>query len=476
PGREAPAAPAPGAVPAPWSGAAIPAPRSAGSPVSGSPVSGAARGPGADAVPGGHRADGCRAASVLMVRFCLGPEFDDLAAGDIDRVLDTVCELAREEIRKAGGCAPSSIGSSLIGLFEEETGREDHAQRAVRAALAVRDSLSVSASPLAPPTMVIKGLSVHAAVATGTAFVCRWPPAAPGGGEPWIGGEPVDVCEALLCPAPPGEVHICDETRRRTRETVTCGRLSGPGAGWRVHTVRPAAGEPGRRFEREPDLDLMTGFLGRARQLSTPHLITVLGPSVMDRSRLLMEFHRRLAQAPDPVRVLNGSVAEAGDALSAPAGMLAAYCGLARDTDSRTAERCLAHAVRTVADAATAAELLPPLRSLLAPVRSGDERRLLLAAWRRFMALAALRAPLVLVWDALHRADDALLDTVEQLCADCPDAPLLVVVGAHNDLLTGRPGWAAGLQHAMTLRLTPLTEDTLDHLLRSVFLPDTDAA
>ncbi|SOE07398.1 BTAD domain-containing putative transcriptional regulator [Streptomyces sp. Ag109_G2-15] len=417
-----------------------------------------------------------RSGSVLMIRFGLGTEFDDLPAGDIDRVLDTVCELAREEIEKSGGCAAWSIGSVLLSLFEEEPGRDGCAERAVRAALAVRDCLSIPASPLAPPTSVIKGLSVHAAVTTGTAYVCRWPSSGAAGDDPWISGELVDTCEAMLCLTPPAEIHVCDETRSRTEGAVSYHRLSAATATWQVRALRPGAEGDGPCYERDSELDLMTGFLSRARQRSTPHLISVLGHSDLGRTRLLMEFHRRIAEtAPDPVRVLNGTVTAGGDVLAVPAEMLAACCGITRQDDPATADRKLASALRGLADAGTAAELLPALRSLLAGRHRGaDERDRLLAAWRRFMAPTARRGPLVLIWDGLHQADDALLDAVEQLCADCPDAPLLVVVGAHDDLLGARPAWSGVAQQAMTLRLAPLAEDALDRLLRSVFLSEAD--
>ncbi|MCZ0985416.1 ATP-binding protein [Streptomyces diastatochromogenes] len=359
-----------------------------------------------------------RSGSVLMIRFGLGTEFDDLPAGDIDRVLDTVCELAREEIEKSGGCAAWSIGSVLLSLFEEEPGRDGCAERAVRAGLAIRDCLSIPASPLAPPTSVIKGLSVHAAVTTGTAYVCRWPSSGAAGDDPWISGELVDTCEAMLCLTPSAEIHVCDETRSRTEGAISYHRLSAATATWQVRALRPGAEGDGPCCERDSELDLMTGFLSRARQRSTPHLISVLGHSDLGRTRLLMEFHRRIAEtAPDPVRVLNGTVTAGGDVLAVPTEMLAACCGITRQDDPATADRKLASALRGLADAGTAAELLPALRSLLAGRHRGaDERDRLLAAWRRFMAPAARSGPLVLIWDGLHQADDALLDAVEQLC------------------------------------------------------------
>ncbi|MFF8956254.1 BTAD domain-containing putative transcriptional regulator [Streptomyces sp. NPDC014894] len=185
-----------------------------------------AGGPAADGL-GGHRPS-----SVLLLRFSLGEEFDHLSARDADRVLDTVCELAREEIMRSGGCAATSIGSVLFGFFQDSPDDDDCAERAVRSGLAVRALLrDLAAAPTAP---VPEGLSVHAAVATGTGYVRLWPPVSAGGCEPWTGGDLVDRCETMLCRTPPGEIHVCDSTRRRTEDRVTRYRPAAPPSTWRV--------------------------------------------------------------------------------------------------------------------------------------------------------------------------------------------------------------------------------------------------
>lgn len=438
-------------------------------------------GPGRRPVPdgGAPRSDESgdhRPAGVLMLRFGLGAEFDDLQPGAIDRVLDTVCELAREEMEKSGGCVTTSVGSVLLGVFQDTADRTDCAERAVRACIAIRDCLTLPTSPFAAQVPVIEGLSVHAAVTTGTAYVCRWP-SATGGGRPWVGGELIDRCEAMLDRTPPGEVHVCDETRRRTEDGVDYHLLPAVTPTWRVRGAEPVADGGTRCVERDSELDLMTGFLSRVRRHSTPHLITVLDHSDVSRTRLLNEFHRRVADSgPDVVRVLTGTVPGPGDVLSVPASMLADYCGITCQDGSEPARLKLTSALREVADSDCAAELLPLLRLLLIPGRGEQEPWPVLHAWRRFMAEAARSTPLVLVWNSLHRADDTLLDTVEQLCAEHPDAPLLAVVGARNDLLNRRPAWPRSVRHTMTLRLAPLAGDPLDRLMRSVLLPDSESA
>lgn len=417
--------------------------------------------------------------SVLMLRFTLGPEFDDLPPEDIDQVLDTCGWLAREEIEKSGGRVGAAIGSVLLGLFGEDDDLPDSAERAVRAGCAVRDCLSIPAGPLAPPVPAIRGLDVHAAVATGTAVVCHWPGAGAGRAQPWIGGDLVDLCEEMLAQAPPGEVHVCDETRSRTESGITYHRVCDSSERWQVRTIdtTPEAGEYSSALadRRDAELELMSGLFRRVMLRSTPHFITVLGDSGLGKTRLLMEFRRRIADNfPESVRVLTGTIADVRDALAVPAEMLATYCGIGpKDTDGTALDK-LAATLRELPGADHDDASVRLLGSLV--TRTVREPRPVLAAWRSFMVKVVRTHPLILVWDDVDRADELLLETVEQLCADCDDAPLLNVVGAHARLLNRRPSWSGGLPHSMTLRLTPVAGDALDHLLQSLFRPNGTAA
>ena len=71
------------------------------------------------------------------------------------------------------------------------------------------------------------------------------------------------------------------------------------------------------------------------------------------------------------------------------------------------------------------------------------------AAWRRFFEALAERGPLVLVFEDLHWADDALLDFVDHLVDWAVGVPLLVVCTARPELLERRPGWGGGKRNAL---------------------------
>src|SRR6185312_1077583 len=117
----------------------------------------------------------------------------------------------------------------------------------------------------------------------------------------------------------------------------------------------------------------------------------------------------------------------------------------------------------------------------LATDRGDDRQGTDFAAWRRFLEALAERGPLVLVFEDLHWAEENLLDFVDHLVDWASGVPLLVVGTARPELLERRPGWGGGKPNALTVSLSPLSdEDTarLVHALveRSVLAADKQEA
>jgi tetratricopeptide (TPR) repeat protein len=83
-------------------------------------------------------------------------------------------------------------------------------------------------------------------------------------------------------------------------------------------------------------------------------------------------------------------------------------------------------------------------------------------------ALAEER-PLVLVFDDLHWADDALLDFVDHVVDWASGVPLLVLATARPDLLDRRPGWGGGRANAAAIRLSPLSPEETARLFNALF-------
>ena len=89
------------------------------------------------------------------------------------------------------------------------------------------------------------------------------------------------------------------------------------------------------------------------------------------------------------------------------------------------------------------------------------------AAWRRFLEAVAVERPLVLVFEDLQWADDALLDFVDHFADRARGVPALVLCTARPELLARRSGWGGGKVNAATVLLSPLSEEETATLVRA---------
>ncbi|MEU6670380.1 hypothetical protein [Streptomyces sp. NPDC046727] len=168
--------------------------------------------------------------SVLIVRAQLSPDRADIDPETIDEAVESMAATIREDVKCLGGTVAASIGSVWLALFGVPRAAEDDAERAVHAALSIRDRLSMVPGP-ADPCLPGRGADVQVAVVTGEALV-RYQPG-PGGIPPSVNGTLVDDCHTLLSLTPAGEIRVCDSTRRITEPAITYHR-AGSGPDWRV--------------------------------------------------------------------------------------------------------------------------------------------------------------------------------------------------------------------------------------------------
>jgi class 3 adenylate cyclase/tetratricopeptide (TPR) repeat protein len=418
--------------------------------------------------------------------------FAEVDPEDAGRSLSGRLAQVRAEVEAHGGVVEETLGGRIVALFGIPRTRDDDPERAVRAALAVRDALA-------------RELRVQAAVVTGEALVR---PGA-GRGRRRVTGDPVSAAARLQETVPAGAVLVSETTRRATERAIAYGpaRQARPGAGepltaWPALAPRAGPASPSRRFPplvaRDPELDQLLAAAARAHAGGGPALVTVIGAAGIGKSRLLAELADLLiagppsaggpglsAPGPPAVAWRQGRALPYGDgpAFGALAEAIKAEAGILESDGAELAGRRLVAAAGAVADPVTAAWVAGHLRRLVGvgAGRAGTGRGLTtaadreeeFAAWRRFLHGLAAARPLVLALEDLHRADDALLDFVEGLAdGDAGPAPMLVLATARPELLERRPGWGAG---GTTIRLGPLgdpdTTGLLATLLRHHGLP-----
>ncbi|MCC3769958.1 AAA family ATPase, partial [Streptomyces sp. UNOC14_S4] len=405
-----------------------------------------------------------RTVSVLLLRTVVDTDSTGLDTLDADAALEDAAVTVRREVEAFGGTLTASIGSVSLAVFDIAQADGNCAERAVRAALAVRDHFH---GPAAPDDTY--GPAVMAAVSTGEALVRVRPGAT--GTVPSVAGTLLDSCQSLLAQVPAGTVRVCTETRRATLsaiayrgpDDVPAGRhASGALLEFEGHHRAPVV-------DREYELEVLGGLLERARYRAVPHLVTVLGEAGSGKSRLLMEFERRASELPEPVRFLSTATLPATEdgPLAVHARILAACCGILPDDTAPDAAARLAGAIDDLVGPGERADWL---RSWLEPLAGPDPADRdahpeTVRAWRRLMVEIAREQPLVVAVDGLHRAADRVFEDIEDLADSSGSVPLLVIATARPELLERRPTWGGGRRHATTITLGPVQGTPMGRVL-----------
>jgi class 3 adenylate cyclase len=383
----------------------------------------------------------------------------------------------KAEIERYGGTVEKFIGDAVMALFGAPIAHEDDPERAVRAALTIRDRIAQD-----------DGLQVRIAVTTGEALVSLG--ARPAEGEGMASGDVVNTASRLQSAAPTNGILVDETTYRatapaieyRTAEPVQAKGKAEPVAVWEAVTTRWRFGVdveqrgPADLVGRSEELDVLTDALARARRERASQLVTLVGVPGIGKSRLVNELLRQVVE-PDPELIYwrQGRSLPYGDGVTfwALGEMVKGHAGILESEDSDAVEGKLRASVTEViadpVDVDWVTEHLRPLVGLAGETELGGDRRAeVFAAWRKFFEALAERRPLVLVFEDLQWADDGLLDFVDHLVEWASGVPLLCVCTARPELLERRPGWGGGKRNATTISLSPLSETDTARLVAAL--------
>jgi class 3 adenylate cyclase/tetratricopeptide (TPR) repeat protein len=404
---------------------------------------------------------------------------ESLDPEDVGALLGAYHARLRHELERHGGTVEKFIGDAVMALFGAPVAHEDDPERAVRAAVAIREAVAA----LNEETDGGGNLRVRTGITTGEALVTIG--ARPSEGEGMAAGDVVNTAARLQSAAPENGILIDETTRRATEGVVDVEPVgpvvakgkSEPVRAWEVTGLRTRFGVD--LFEdvrtplvgRETELRLLEQALARARAEHAPQLVTLIGIPGIGKSRLLWELFRIVDADPDLITWRQGRCLPYGDgvALWALGEMIKAQVGLL-ETDSVTdAEAKLAGAVAQLVGEGERDWVVGHIRPLVG-LRSGvtSDPAEAFAAWRRLFEGLALERPLVLVFEDLHWADESLLDFVDHLVDWASGVPLLVVCTARPELIERRPSWGGGKLNATTLALTPLADDAAARLVAAL--------
>ena len=407
-----------------------------------------------------------RERKVITVLFCdlvgFTARAESLDPEDVDALLRSYHQRVRSELERFGGTVEKFAGDAVMALFGAPRAHEDDPERAVRAALTIRDELE---------------LSVRIGVTTGEALVTL-------GGELTAAGDVVNTASRLQSAAEENQILVDNATYRATRTAIDYREAppieakgkTEPVPAWEatqarsrleVDVQRPRVALVGRTRE----VDVLVDALARVREERSAHLVTLVGEPGIGKSRLVYELFRAVEVEPDLIWWRHGRSLPYGEGVSfwALAEIVKAHAGILETDAPESADEKLRTAVDGMDDAAWIAAQLRPLVGLSGEADLGaNGQSEAFAAWRRFFEELAERRPLVLVFEDLHWADSGLLDFVDHVVDWSSGVPILVVASTRPELLDRRPGWGGGKRNATTISLAPLGDHDTAQLIAAL--------
>ena len=381
----------------------------------------------------------------------------------------------RDELERFGGTVEKFIGDAVMALFGAPVAHEDDPERAVRAALAIRDWVREEEAEL----------QLRIAVNTGEALIALG--ARPDAGEGMASGDVVNTTARLQSAAPVNGILAGEMTYRATRHAIEYGEAAPvdakgkaePVPVWEALQARAAQGVDLLRnvqtqlVGRARELDALRDALARARAERTAQLVTLVGVPGIGKSRLVYELFRMVDADAELISWRQGRSLPYGESVGfwPIAEMVKAEAGIMEsDPPAEVSDK-----VRRIAEGVAHANIDWLAEHLLRVVGVGgdmpvspDRRSEAFAAWREFFEELAEQGPLVLVFEDLHWADEGTLDFVEHLVDWATSVPLLIVGTARPELLERRTTWGGGTANALTLSLNPLSNDETARLIAAL--------
>src|SRR5579875_649370 len=458
---------------------------------------------------------------------------------DMRAILTGYFNLMTAQIRKHGGTVEKYIGDAVMAVFGLPVAHEDDPDRAIRAALDMQQALAdFNAQRLALDPEATR-LQMRIGINTGEV-------AAPAGGlqrqDFLITGDAVNVAARLQQVANPDTILVGERTYLATRDAFDFHALAPlhlrgkaqPLRSWVVQgqrTSSPAIPEHPRGINglqaplvgRTLELTLIHTTYARVQAERQPHLITIVGPPGIGKSRLAREFIANEEEAARSTTatgrsvmplVLEGRCPPYGSGITywPLIEILRALLG-ARDgeTEEELRNRFIDFARETLAKSRRSEDPVEIANAIARSIGSGlsgqpmtttsdlsiaerlqrDRQRGLqgksapeqnnvpapvLRAWRVLLEALASQQPLILVIQDLQWADAALLDLLEYLADRLSNVPVLFLCPSRSEFLERHRDWGGGRRNFTTIALEALSREEsgelVSALLHSSELPE----
>ena len=402
----------------------------------------------------------------------------ELDAEKLHLLMDRVLQLAADAVHRYEGTVNSYLGDGMMALFGAPIALEDHAVRAVHAALAIQETIRGYNTEIEREHGVRVRLRIG--LNTGSVVVGR------------IGDDlrmdytansnVVHLASRMQSLAEPGTIVITEDTHQAVADEVRAERF-GPvevrGQREPVVVYKVTGRAPWRNRLEMRAAQGLTALVGRNRELGQLHeglsraeagqgqAIALVGEPGLGKSRLLYEFRRSIGQG--RVNWLEGHCRARGLAL--PYGPIIEVLRIIfhieeGDNPLQAAEKLREGVQELDLALGEALPFLEPLFGLpgedttLRGLEPKEKRQRTQQAIADILAAAARQRPLVLVFENLHWRDQSSEDFIAFLTGRLPELPVLMVT-------THRPGYQlrwADMPFFAQIPLDRLADDEMERM------------
>jgi len=367
---------------------------------------------------------------------------NQLDAEEMYSLLNRFFECVDSLVEKHGGRIDKHVGDSVMAIFGAPIAHGNEAERAVRAALAIRDAMPALSLQIKRPTRVHIGVAGGQVVATSTG--------SSGHREYTITGDSVNLASRLSDAASAGEILISDRVRRTLQARVECvdaGMFAVKGfaeavRAWRLIGLRDTPHENECFVGRTAELNLFRSALVTCHESGNGRAIYLRGEAGIGKTRLVQEL-KRTAEAAGftchTALVLDFGSGTGQDAIHSLSCNL---LGLHVTSDAAAAVRASSAALETgvvaAEDAVFINDLLgvpqpTPLRALYDAMDNSMRDRGKRRALARLVEQASRVRPHVLIIEDIHWADRFSLTCMSELAVAAAHHPVLLVMTSRID-------------------------------------------
>jgi class 3 adenylate cyclase/tetratricopeptide (TPR) repeat protein len=401
---------------------------------------------------------------------------------DVHAIMDRAFDVILSAVHRYEGTINQFLGDGVMALFGAPIAHEDHAPRALNAALDIQKSLG----PLAEEVRRLHAVEFRMRMGINTGLVVVGAIGKDLRMDYTAVGDTTNLAARLMALATPGQIVLSERTHRLRDRVFTFDDLGEHAVKGKAEPVRAYAltgvSAPQKRLEVTPERGL-TPLVGRETELG--HLaaayesavdgqgsvVLLVGEPGAGKSRLLYEFLRGLDDT-DTMELETICVSYGRTIAYRPIlELLRRYLGLAEgltadDVRRRTGERLAALGLEGEEPRVLLAHLLgaPAPPEFLSRVSAAELKERTLHLLRDVFVKASAAAPVVLVVENVHWADASSLEVLAHLVGDMAGHRILLTLSA-------RPGFSVpwlSPTTAETIHLKPLHTGDMEAMIRAM--------